>query len=320
MKTLLLTAVVLAAAAIAAPPLDGWGQAASPEQAAPARFEVASIKRNTSGQTFVTFSTQPERLNLTNVAVRELIVRAYQVQPFQVSGGPSWVASDRFDVSAKAPGPAVTPAQTNAMLQALLADRFKLVVHKEERPGDIFRLVKARADGRLGDGLKPAGVDCASRRGGPPGLGGPLPVPGGRAVGPGPGPANVAVPGPGGAPGPGGGPGGCLMMIGPGRVEMGGQPLASLANALARQLARPVRDETGLAGAYDLTLTFLPDSAGRGMPIGPLPPGAPELPPIDPNAPSLTTALVEQLGLKLEATRGPMEMIVIDRIEQPTED
>ena len=101
---------------------------------------------------------------------------------------------------------------------------------------------------------------------------------------------------------------------------MAGQPLATLANSLAQQLGRPVRDETGLAGAYDLTLTFLPDAAGRGMPIGPLPPGVPEPPPIDPNAPSLTTALVEQLGLKLEAARGPMETIVIDRIEQPTED
>ena len=318
MKTLLLTAGVLAAAAVTTPPLDGLGQTASPEQA-PARFEVTSVKRNTSGQGFITFDFQPGRLSLINVPVRQLIVRAYQVQPFQVAGGPSWIASDRFDVIAKAPE-AVTPAQTNVMLQALLADRFKLVVHKEERSGDIFRLVKARADGRLGDALKPAAVDCASRRGGPPGLGGPLPAAGGRAVGPGPGPANVAVPGPGGTPGPGGGPGGCLMMIGPGRLEMAGQPLATLANSLAQQLGRPVRDETGLAGAYDLTLTFLPDSAGRGMPIGPPPPGAPELPPIDPNAPSLTTALVEQLGLKLEATRGPMDMIVIDRIEQPTED
>ena len=110
------------------------------------------------------------------------------------------------------------------------------------------------------------------------------------------------------------------MMMAPGRLQMAGQPLSTFANSLAQQLGRPVRDETGLAGAYDLTLTFMPDSTGRGMPIGPPPPGAPELPPIDPNAPSLTTALVEQLGLKLEAARGPMEMIVIDRIEQPTED
>ena len=292
MKTLLLTAGVLAAAALAAPPLDGRGQSVSPEQSAPARFEVASVKRNSSGETFMTFNNQPNRLVLTNVAVRQLIVRAYQVQPFQVTGGPAWLASDRFDINATALETA-TPAQMNAMLQTLLAERFKLVLHRENRPGDVFHLVKARPDGKLGEGLKPAAIDCAAFRGRGPG-----------------GPAS----------GPGGAPGGCFMMIGPGRLEMSGQPLSTLANAQAQQLGRPVRDETGLGGAYDLTLTFMPDSTGRGMPIGPPPPGAPALPPIDPNAPSLTTALVEQLGLKLEAARGPMEMIVIDRIEQPTED
>lgn len=101
---------------------------------------------------------------------------------------------------------------------------------------------------------------------------------------------------------------------------MAGQPMSALANTLAQQLGRPVRDDTGLAGAYDLTLTYMPDSAGRGMPIGPPPPGAPELPPIDPDAPALTTAVQEQLGLRLEAGKGPMEMIVIDSIAQPTED
>ena len=320
MKTLLLTAGVLAAAALAAPPLDGRGQSVSPEQAAPARFEVASVKRNSSGETFMTFNNQPNRLVLTNVAVRQLIVRAYQVQPFQVTGGPAWLASDRFDINATALETA-TPAQMNAMLQTLLAERFKLVLHRENRPGDVFHLVKARPDGKLGEGLKAAAIDCAAFRGrgpgGPaPGPGGPSRAPGGLGRAAGPGTGTVAVP----APGPGGAPGGCFMMIGPGRLELSGQPLSTLANALAQQLGRPVRDETGLGGAYDLTLTFMPDSTGRGMPIGPPPPGAPALPPIDPNAPSLTTALAEQLGLKLEAARGPMEMIVIDRIEQPTED
>ena len=108
------------------------------------------------------------------------------------------------------------------------------------------------------------------------------------------------------------------MLMAPGRIEAGGQPIAMLANTLAQQMGRPVVDETGLTGGYEFTLTFMPE-AGRGMPAGPPPPGAPELPPIDPNAPSLTTALQEQLGLKLESTKGSMEMIVIDSIEQPTE-
>jgi uncharacterized protein (TIGR03435 family) len=81
-----------------------------------------------------------------------------------------------------------------------------------------------------------------------------------------------------------------------------------------------VIDETGLTGQYDFTLTFMPDSGGRGMPPGLPPPGAPELPPIDPNAPALPTALQEQLGLRLEPAKGPVEMIVIDSIDPPTED
>jgi len=95
--------------------------------------------------------------------------------------------------------------------------------------------------------------------------------------------------------------------------------MSAFANSLANQLGRPVRDETGLTGAYDFVVTFMPEG-GRGGPIGPPPPGAPELPPIDPNAPALATAVIEQLGLKLEPAKGPVEMIVINSIDQPTED
>lgn len=306
MKTLLLLAGGLVTVSLAAeqgPP--------APAAAPPARFEVASIKRNTSGNTFISFDVQPDRLSLINIPVRQLIVRAHQVQPYQISGGPSWIASDRFDVVAKAET-VVTPAQMNVMLQTLLTERFKLAFHREERPGDVFRLVKARPDGKLGNGIKPATVEC-----GGPGRGprpGPAADPAGRAAAPPPGR------GAGPEPGPGGPPGGCFFLMAPGRMQMAGQPMSALANTLAQQLGRPVRDDTGLAGAYDLTLTYMPDSAGRGMPIGPPPPGAPELPPIDPDAPALTTAVQEQLGLRLEAGKGPMEMIVIDSIAQPTED
>ena len=308
MKKLLVLCAALASASLAAQAPDS-AQGRQPA-GAPA-FEVASVKRNRSGEGFISMGMQPGgRLTMTNVPVRQMIVRAYQVQPFQVFGGPSWITSDRFDITAKAPADA-TPPQLNEMLQTLLADRFKLKVRRETRQSDVFRLVKARADGKLGDALKPAAVDCAAARG--------------RAAGAGPaGGAAVAVP-PGpraGGPlaGPGGPGGGCMMMMAPGRLQVGGQPISAFANALANQLGRPVIDETGLTGAYDFTLTFMPDSGGRGLPPGPPPPGAPELPPIDPNAPALPTALQEQLGLKLESAKGPVEMIVIDSIDQPTED
>jgi uncharacterized protein (TIGR03435 family) len=298
MKTLILLAVLLADMAIGA-----QQPVPTSANASPARFEVASIKRNRSGSGFVTFGVQPERLSLTNISVRQLIVRAYQVQAFQVVGGPAWVFSDGFDVIAKAESGA-QPAQMNAMLQTLLAERFKLKVYRETRPSEVLRLVKARPDGKLGENLKPSSAECqAMGRAGGPGRSGP---PEGRIGGPIGGPA---VP-----------PPACRMMIGPGRLEVMGQSMASLAATLASQLGRPVIDETGVTGAYDFTLTFMPDSAGRGVAPGVLPPGAPPIPPIDPNAPVLPTALQEQLGLKLESTKGPVEFIVIDSIEQPTED
>ena len=112
----------------------------------------------------------------------------------------------------------------------------------------------------------------------------------------------------------------CQFLMAPGRFQVAGQSMAAFANSLGTQVGRPVLDETGLQGAYDFTLTFMPDPGGRGMPAGVPPPGAPELPPIDPNAPALPTALQEQLGLRLESGKGPVEMIVIDSIDQPTED
>src|SRR5688572_3867458 len=275
--------LVLAGALLSATP---HAQVAPP--AATPSFEVASIKRNKSGDGFITMGMPPGGgLTMINMPVRQMIVRAYQVQSYQVTGGPSWITSDRFDVTAKGPADA-TPQQLNAMLQTLLADRFKLKVHKQTRESDVYRLVKARADGKLGDALKPAAVNCDFNRG--------------RSAG------------------PAGAMAGCQMMMAPGRLQVAGQSMKTFADSLGLQVGRPVIDATGLGGSYDFTLTFMPEPGGRGMPPGFLPPGAPELPPIDPNAPALPTALQEQLGLKLEAAKGPVEMIVIDSIEQPSED
>ena len=265
-------------------------------------FEVASIKRNNSGDGNMTRGMQPGgRLTFVNVPVRQLIVTAYQVQPYQISGGPSWLTSDRFDVIAKAENNA-TPDQTNLMLRSLLADRFKLVVHTEQREMPVYSLVKARPDGKLGEKLRPAAVDCGAMG---RGRGAPPPAPPAAA--------------PGAAPAAQGPLMGCRTMIGPGRIQIGGLPIAQFATLLGNQLGRPVIDKTGLSGGYDIELAFMPEG-GRGGPVGAPPPGAPPLPPIDPDAPSLFTAVQEQLGLKLESERGPVDVIVIDSIQQPTED
>ena len=96
-----------------------------------------------------------------------------------------------------------------------------------------------------------------------------------------------------------------------------GRTLAEIIPTLADLVARPVLDKTGLTGLYDFTLKYAPEGRVAG-PLGPPPPGTPA-PAVDPDAPSLFTALQEQLGLKLESTRGPVDVFVIDRVERPTD-
>jgi uncharacterized protein (TIGR03435 family) len=108
------------------------------------------------------------------------------------------------------------------------------------------------------------------------------------------------------------------MMIFPGSLSAGGLPLSQFAANLSGNLQRIVVDRTGLTGTFDVDLTWTPDQIPQQQ--GPRPPGAPEFPPIDPNGPSLFTAVQEQLGLKLESTKAPVDVLVIDRAEKPMED
>jgi uncharacterized protein (TIGR03435 family) len=261
-------------------------------------FEVASVKPNNSGENFIRFGMQPGgRFTAANAPLREIIRFAYALQNFQIVEAPGWSASERFDINAKAegdvpPGQPGTIGPVQLMMQSLLAERFALKARRESREMPRYDLVLARADGRLGPGLKPSTTDCqaifaAARRGGGP------PAP----------------------PGPGE-PIQCGFRIGPGRMQAGAFPLSQLAGALAPQVQRFVIDRTGLTGNFDLDMTFTPDQMPQGAP----PPGAPALPPIDPNGPSIFTALQEQLGLRLESVRGPVDVLVIESVNRPTPD
>jgi uncharacterized protein (TIGR03435 family) len=108
-------------------------------------------------------------------------------------------------------------------------------------------------------------------------------------------------------------------MIGPGRIEAGGMPLSQLATVASQRVRRVVVDRTGLTGPYEFTLEFAPDQAALGAAPGPVgdPGGAP---PVPSDAPSFVSALQEQLGLKLESNRGPVDVLVIDHVERPTPD
>jgi uncharacterized protein (TIGR03435 family) len=229
--------------------------------------------------------------------LRQLITFAYVLAPFQLAGGPSWIASDRFDMVAKLEGnpefgmPGSGPDPIQLAMRTLLADRFALKTHRETREMDIYALTLVKP-GAPGPGLKPATTDCAAQiKAGP------------RAGGPPPGPPQIP-------------PSGilpCSIMGSPGMIRFGGFPISQLTTMLGGQSGRMVVDRTGLTGNWEFVLTFAAEQ--RGQP----PPGV-EVPAPDPNAPSLFTALQEQLGLKLESTKGSVDVLVIDSVEQPTSD
>jgi uncharacterized protein (TIGR03435 family) len=207
------------------------------------------------------------------------------------------------------------PNASPVMLVNLFKERFKLAMHTETREMPIFNLVLARQDGRLGASLKPTSAECQAqiqaRRGGPPAgaAGGPAGAARGPAVPPPPPPAldfNAPM--------------ACGMMrIGPGIANASGQPIAQIVQVLAQFTGRPVYDKTGLTGPHDFELKWAPEPGGAAGPFGPPPPGVQPLA-VDPDAPNLYTAVQEQLGLKLENARGPVDVVVIDRLERPTLD
>ena len=285
---------------------------------------VASVKRNAGG-----FGGQirimPGNISVNGMPVRLLIRQAFgQLQDFQLIGGPDWINSDRFDIEAKPEGGGpMTPQVLQSVFKQILEERFALKVHKETRELPIYALVLARSDGRLGPNLKPASEECSTRmasRGR-----GPAPDARGGAVRVG-GPPPDGRGGPGRAGGPGGPPGPpdwdappvCGQRGGGfGRMRAGGATIADFAAMISGTAQRVVIDKTGLSGYYDIALTYTP--AGDQLPQGPPPPGAPAPPPIDPDGPTFFTAIQEQLGLKLDNQRGPVEVVVIDSINPPTE-
>jgi uncharacterized protein (TIGR03435 family) len=288
-----LIASLFAAAAMAAQ---------TPQSTEPA-FEVASVKANKTDTPGGSFTMPPGRFTATNIPLKVLITNAYQLSFFQVVGGPDWVSTDRFDITAKAPDGAA-PEQTRAMVRTLLKDRFKLVVHMETRDTPIYALVKARPDDRLGPNLKSSTTDCGPIRAQRAAAiaevararGGRVPVP------PPPAPnepiaCQMRV----------GGRGGSSLTFRAGNITM-----AALAGALRTYAGREVVDRTGLSGEYDFDLQFAaPPTTNRpdtSIPAAPLD-----------DAASVFTALQEQLGLRLESTRGPAELMVIDSAERPTE-
>jgi uncharacterized protein (TIGR03435 family) len=249
-------------------------------------FEVVSVKRNRSGAEGQSMRLQPGgRATITNSTLRPVIQLAYRLLPQQLVGGPSWLDSDRFDIVAQAQGnllpslPGGPPGQAELLLQRLLAERFALVVHADVRELPIYALTVARADRRLGPRMSPAKADCLA-----------LMSAYGRGEAPMPPRTECGVSG------------------GPPRISARGTMMPMFASTVLAGLTdRVVEDRTGLSGGYDLDLEFAPGSGGSPL-------SSPSS-----EAASLFTALEEQLGLKLRPFTGPVNVIVIDRVEHPTE-
>lgn len=260
---------------------------------ATATFEVASVKMNRSGDLAQRIQPSPGgRLTVTNVSLRGLVRFAYEMLDVQLDGGPSWLATDRFDVVAKADGDPPL-SEVRLMLRSLLADRFKLRTHSETRDQPIYALVVARSDGRLGPGLRKAPRDCV---GATPAVGAPFD------------PSAPCWPPGGFGPAPG-------VPITSGRLAFRGMTLENFARSLAPIVRRAVIDRTGLTGSYDADF-----DASAELPPPPPPPGSGIPNPFDPrNMPSIFSILTEQLGLKLESSRAPVKMLVIDAAERPVD-
>jgi len=255
-------------------------QAQSPSGSDQAISYVASVKRNNEVDPRGGSEYSGGRFTATAITVGQLLRTAYRIQGYQLVGAPAWIANRRYDIAAKVEDKPAPSQQV--LLRALLKDRFKLAVHNETREMPIFALVVARTDGKLGPQLTKTDFDCAAYRAG-----------------------THAPPEPGRTPN-------CATRINLGALYGKAIPMSTLATSLAPFVSRFTIDKTGLAGGFDVELTWTPDSAfpNPGNPSADAAPNS--------SGPSIFAALQEQLGLKLVSEKGPVAVLVVDHLEEPS--
>jgi uncharacterized protein (TIGR03435 family) len=258
-------------------------------KAAGPKFDVTSVKENVSqaGPSKIS-SAEPGRFVTTNTPLRFLILYAYQLLDHQLIGAPAWSSNSSFDVVGtyqleRQP----TDPEMRIMVQNLLTDRFGLKVHHEQRELPTLVLILARKDGRLGPQLHQSNVDCAQwiaeKRARTDAGGASAVSPSGKR------PA-------------------CMMIATRKFLTGGTRTMEDFAVTLQSMLSRPVVDETGLKGAFDMDLRWSPVdlNADAGTNTSPS------------DDPSIFTALKEQLGLKLVPERRKFDVLVIDDLKRPT--
>lgn len=229
--------------------------------AQPLAFDVASVKPADPNVRTSNVLPAGESLTIENVPLLKIITYAYDIRNFQLAGGPGWIADARYDILARSSGVAAGEiaaetdgqrrdrvARVRERLRSLLADRFGLRVHIEQREETVLALRVARGGLKISEAAEPSG----------------------------------------------------RISTVDGRIQGFGAPISGLVAQLSIVTGLIVQDETGLGGKYDFLLEFSPDDKNA-----------------DDARPSIHTA-VEQLGLRLEQTRGPVKTVVIDSVERPS--
>lgn len=263
------------------------------------KFDVATIRptKADDGNSMLMFT--PDGISIHGVPIKMLLRESFGVEDDRILGEPSWVKT-RYDIEAKVDAEdapklkALKFDQRRAMMLPLLQDRFNLKFHHEKRDLTIYTLVVAKSGLKMKQSTPdPPKSDDAKPEGPPPGSDPPNPNA----------PPKLGRH--------------SLMMNGRGHLESTGTSTAMLTHVLSSELGRTVEDKTGLTGNYDFTLQWTPDDVGTPM-GGDAGPGKGDTSP-DAGGPTLFTALEEQLGLKLESTKTSVDVIVIDRIDPPSE-
>jgi uncharacterized protein (TIGR03435 family) len=275
------TRIVLVLFAAVGAPLLIRGQSPQPPDQKPLAFEVASVKPSLSKDNNASNRALPGgRVTITNSTLRNIIRTVYRIQPYQLLGGPDWISGDRWDIVGQAAGDPPFERVLD-MLKTLMAERFKLVTHRESRQMAVYALVVVTKDGTLNPHLHRSTVDCATVLADARSRGTLPPTSQGRPS--------------------------CGIDVSTRRLVASGTTMHDLAQVLSGFAGRSVVDQTGLRDQFDLELTW----SGDGSDLATTPTGT---------GPSLFTALPEQLGLKLEPTKAPVDVLVIDHVERPTPD
>jgi uncharacterized protein (TIGR03435 family) len=251
-------------------------------------FDVSSVRANTSGDRRTSLRFTPAGdLTAVNQPVRVLVTIAYELPIFRIEGMPDWFERERFDVSAKAPAGLTLPLAEirGPLLRSLLEDRFTLRARRVTKEVAAMVLTLAGSDGDVGARLRRSTVDCVAAIAALRGRG-PVVPPGEPTCG--------------------------LGGSSAGRMCGRAVTLDQLTFGLSGVYQRPVVDHTGLEGRFDFDLSFTPDNpGGPGVAFGAACPAATG------DRPALSTALQEQLGLRIRSERAPVEVLVIESAERP---